>query len=66
MDGIVQFSVNVTYTLPKHSKPSSMPAQEIERGGCVNGDAILKKYSAEDIKYDKRTKHGKTESASLQ
>ncbi|MEM7241987.1 MAG: DUF922 domain-containing protein [Pseudomonadota bacterium] len=40
-------------------------AEEIERAGCKNGNAIIKKWNAEDAKFDKRTDHGKKEGVYL-
>lgn len=36
-------------------------AREIEKAGCTNGDAIIKKYNKAEVDYDKRTDHGFTE-----
>jgi predicted secreted Zn-dependent protease len=40
-------------------------AQEIERAGCKNGDAIIAKYASEEKKFDKRTNHGIKDGATL-
>ena len=42
----------------QHGQHGINAAQEIEAANCKNGNAIIKKWAAEDKAYDKRTKHG--------
>jgi predicted secreted Zn-dependent protease len=43
----------------QHGRHGIAAAQEIEAAGCAGGDAILKKYNAIDVKFDKTTDHGR-------
>jgi predicted secreted Zn-dependent protease len=49
----------------QHGKHGVMAAQEIEKAGCKGGDAIIRKYNAIDVDFDKRTNHGINQGATL-
>ena len=49
----------------QHGQHGIRAAQEIEANRCRNGHAIIKKYNAADIAYDKKTGHGVLEGATL-
>lgn len=45
----------------KHGQHGINAAQEIEKGKCANGDALIKKWANQDKVLDKRTQHGARE-----
>ena len=45
----------------EHGQHGINAANEIAAAGCLNGDAIIKKWANEDTRLDKRTRHGKKE-----
>lgn len=49
----------------QHGRHGIAAAEEIERAGCVGGDAILKKYNAIDMKFDQKTDHGRKQGVVL-
>ncbi|WP_157046562.1 DUF922 domain-containing protein [Roseovarius sp. BRH_c41] len=49
----------------QHGRHGIEAAQEIERAACVGGDAILKKYNAIDVTFDKKTDHGRKQGVAL-
>lgn len=49
----------------QHGRHGIAAAEEIERAGCAGGDAIIKKYNAIDIKFDKTTDHGRKQGVVL-
>jgi|TARA_R110000851_G_scaffold22821_9_gene67423 predicted secreted Zn-dependent protease len=49
----------------QHGRHGIAAAEEIERAGCAGGDAIIKKYNAVDIKFDKTTDHGRKKGVTL-
>jgi len=48
-----------------HGQHGISAAEEIEANRCKNGNAIIDKWAAEDVTYDKRTNHGETEGVVL-
>ncbi|MEO1139867.1 MAG: DUF922 domain-containing protein [Pseudomonadota bacterium] len=44
-----------------HGKHGINAAREIEKNGCADGDAIIRKWANQDKVYDKKTRHGATE-----
>ena len=49
-----------------HGQHGINAAREIERNGCRNGKAIIRKWAEQDRIYDRKTQHGKTEGIRFQ
>ena len=49
----------------RHGSHGISAAEEIEASRCKDGNAIIEKWVAEDVKFDKETFHGQTEGVIL-
>ena len=49
----------------QHGQHAVLAAQEIESAGCRNGNAILKTYNDADVRFDRRTDHGRRQGVIL-